>query len=165
MSAARLLASGAVFAACVTAGAVRASRMELRIKNTHALSADIARLKGFVCSERIPLDEAAERLRASGGLKPLWEGVCGFMRRGCDLARAYSEAVKPELVPEATAVLDELFSALGKGDSAAELERLGSACLRLERVCAEASAEGGKSRRLIQKLSLLLGIAAALLIL
>ena len=165
MSAGRLAAAGMVLAVCALFGRVRASGNESALRETHALCGDIMRLETLLRSQKLTLPEAAERLSREGASRELWEGVSQRMSEGMSFSGAFSAAPHPALCLGAAEAVCELAEGLGKADMAAELSRLKNAEARLSSICDEAEKAGRNRDKLTTSLSMLCGLAAALLIL
>lgn len=165
MSALRLICAGASLTVCVLYGAVKRSGNEILLENVSRLHSDIRLFSNLLRSRRLPLSETADIIACEGELKEMWASASSGIRSGKSFEEAYRDATKPVLSGEAEAVMSELASGLGKGDIDSELERLEAARDALGSICAEMRNSYADKNRLIRSLSMLTGIAAALLLL
>ena len=165
MSAARLIAAGLVFACCGTFGLVRSARIELELKNAEALAADTERLSGFIGESRMPLREAFERLAEEGGLGELWLELSQRMDSGCSAGDAVCGAAYFERIRGGREAARELSAGLMSGEAEAVRSSLSGCAARLRTLCDARRGEIASRVKLTRSLSLLLGLAAALLML
>ena len=164
MSAARALAAGAAFGACALFGAVRKARAKRDAASLGSLAWDIREAERLLRMTNAPLSEITQELSEKGRMKPFWKAVGERMEDGASAYAAYT-ASPPQAAPEALRVLDELFSSLGRGDSQTESKRLSAAADKLDALYSEAEKKAAEKGRITGAVSLLAGVAAALLLL
>ena len=164
MSAARLLAAGMVIAACAIFCRVRRLENSERLQNTEHLQCDISMLADLIGSERVSLPEASERLSQSGRLNKLWADISYGMSNGMTFYQAYDSSKLPPLTTPAKAELSKLARMLGGSDVHSETERIRDSELRLKEMLTDIKKHGKEKERLVSALPMLLGIAAAILI-
>lgn len=165
MSAARLFCSIAAFSVCFVSGRVKAARVREELDSEKRLLCDIKTAERIVSASGGDIYGAAEKLSASGECNELWRRVAEGIKAGSSFYGAYSSANKPRLSGEASRIMDELAKELGSGARSNEAERLKSARERLAALCSAHEAQTAEKTGLINTLSTLLGLAAALLLL
>lgn len=163
MSAARLALAAGAFAVCAVFGTVRRAEREAGRKRLESVSADISALRVKLADGRLPLGRIASELAASGQNAGYWRGVSEAMARGLSFGEAAPPV--PGLDSEADEILRSLFAGLGDGSLRAEEERIERAERGLRALLEKRTRELEKRGGLINSLSLLAGLAAALLIL
>ena len=165
MSAARAIAAGAAFGACALFGAVRKARAKKELDALSGAAWDIREAERLLRMTNAPLGEIASELSEKGRLRPFWKAVGEGMAGGASAYSAYSNAAPPCAEHEALRVLEELFSSLGRGDGETESKRLSSAADKLDALYAEAEKKAAEKAGITGAVSLLAGVAAALLLL
>lgn len=165
MSAARLIA--ALLAVCGSAlfGAVSNSRAEERIKNTDRLVSDVDEMYSLLRIDRMPLHEIASRLSEKGELPALWANVEAEMEAGASLKEALNDIKLPGPGSAAARFAGYLTDGFPAGDAETESARIGYALEKLKAYRESAINEQKEKGRLTSSLSLMLGLAAAILIL
>ena len=165
MNAARAASAAAAFAVCAVYGRVKASREEEKLRWEKAMLSDLHSAERLIVSSRVPLWETAGKLSREGACAEMWNDICLRLVSGDSFSKAYSAARKPPVCPEAADIVGELAEKLGTEDIGAEAERLRCAVDKLLRLCSERESSAAKKCRLIRTLSVLLGLAAAIVLL
>ena len=165
MSAARLLASALAFSGCALAGAVSGARKKQRVEELHGLVSDV----GVIC-RRLDLTHApiTDALLCDAGefsFAELWRRIARDIERGSSPYEAFCGAESEIKDVPARRILSELFCDIGSADIGSELKKLGIAAERLGDREAEERKRADKGAKLTGRLSLMLGLAAALLLL
>ncbi|MCR5809623.1 MAG: hypothetical protein K6G56_08735 [Clostridiales bacterium] len=164
MSAARLFAGVVVIAACALFGSVRNAEALRRLKTAEGLRSDISEAEHLLTGGRKDLFAICETLSFRGACADLWRDISNEMQNGSGFYTAFSKARKPDCGREAAAELERLAALLGKGDAAAESERLRDAAKRLGAIVENMQKNRAEKCRLTSSLSLLLGLCLALLL-
>jgi|GEM_PF-2576436 len=165
MSAARLLASALVFGGFVLYGAVKKARRLNEAEQLRSIAADIAELAVKLEMTRAPLGSIAGALAQKSCLPRFWQELGEALEAGESPKGAYQKARQMIVCTEADGVLEELFSVLGAADAASEANKLKHAGARLEGILNESNRKAQESNRLTGSLCVLMGLAAALLLL
>lgn len=153
------------FGACALFGSVKKARSGRSLCDAEALVKDLGELGDRMRLRREPLDEISARLAAEGGCRALWKGISQGLAEGRTFSEAYALAEKPPVCREVMSVVDELASSLGTGAMEDEIKRLGEAMDKLGTRLAELEKADAERSKLTGSLSVLLGLAAALLLL
>lgn len=153
------------FGACALFGSVRQARGAKAVADLASFRGDLVETENLMRQSRTPLPEIAAKLAESGRCPAFWEAVSRGLAGGLSFREAYSAAPKPELPAGAAEVADGLAAALGTGDLQTESERLTAAAERLAPMLSDLEKSTAEKGKLIRSLSLLAGLAAALLIL
>ena len=164
MNMGRLLCAVIVFAVCTIFGSVRNSGRSKCLYELGDMIADMEELETAMRLEHMPLQSIAQRLAVSGKCEWLWEGVCEGMRNGASFGTAYHLIKKPYLGAEIEKSLNELASRLGTSDLETEIKRIRKTTDELTRVYSEMQRKNGEKSKLVNSLSILTGLAAALLV-
>lgn len=165
MSAARTAAAFAVFSGFALFGAVSNSRKRQKVKEAKILLADASELESRIKTLRQPLADIAEAFSVNSGCAGFWGGISKGLSAGLSPEAAFDRAKSMISSDEVRNVLAELFEGLGSSELNGELRRLELAVNRLEQVYAETQKSLESGTKLTNSLSILMGLAAALLIL
>jgi hypothetical protein len=165
VSAARLFSALLVLSCFSLFGIVRASRLRKTAEEERAFCEDIREVSQRMRLLREPLPGIAAELALCGRCRPFWEGVLRGMKDGLSFSEAAGKAEMSEIGREAKAALYELFGSVGTGELEQERARLGLCLEKLGRICEKTQDETAQKARLVLRLSLLAGAAAAILIL
>ena len=165
MSAGRLAAAALVFSTFAMYGVIRTSKHHARVKMLNSLCADMREFGTRLALERMPLPQITARLAADGGeCSTIWKTINEGLRDGNTFAAAYARAEELLYGNEEKAIMQELARSIGTSDAQSESQRLEFAYKRLDAVLQNLKARTDKSVRLTSSLSVLGGLAAALLL-
>ena len=165
MSAPRLICSAAVFCGFVLYGAVRAERKKAALSEAEALRKDLAELSDRMELTRSHLCAICEELSRKSGLSELWSAMTEGLSKGLAPSEAFALCRGTLKNEAAAAVIKELFEDLGSADIEKESGRLELSLKKLDELISFSRGEFEKSRRLTSSLSVLMGLAAALILL
>lgn len=165
MSISRLFAAGLVFMAFAMYGAVNGSRHNARVTLLKGLYYDVAEMRTRLKLLHEPLDVITENMATSGKCKELWSEVSIYMKKGKSFGEAFGESDRRAFGNEEIEIMYELSAQLGKNNVAEEEKRLEFAAIRLNELYKKLKEDTEKGVKLTNSLSVLGGLAAALLML
>lgn len=164
MNGARIVSAALAFTVCAVFGTVRRARMRREAEIASLLAADVCDLERMLRLERRPIAELAGRLAEAGGCREFWRGVAEGIEHGATFGEAYASAPKPEAGKAAAEVLSALAEKQGSGDAEGESVRIKKTANELADIAEQMRKTSAEKGKLTGTLSLLAGLAAALLI-
>lgn len=165
MSAIRLAASSLVFAGFTLYGAVQKSKKLCALSELSALSSDLSAFAGRLELTMSPLDSIASAAARQSRIKRFWEALAAALSSGLAPDEAFENACSLLRCGEALPVLEELFSGLGSSNASAEAACFRFASERIGALAEKLGREAAVGVKLTNSLSVLMGLAAALLLL
>ena len=165
MSAGKLVSAALVFIAFTLYGAVRTSKQNGRLNLLMDICSDIGEIESRLSITKSPLPDIAEVMAVVGACPKLWGSISEGMRKGYSFRQAYEEADRPCFGTEEAEVLAELARKLGTCNLESECRRLRFTCNKLTTLHGELTKKVQAGAKLNGSLSVLCGLAAALLIL
>ena len=165
MSAARALSALLVFSGFVLFGRVRCSRKKLEASQTEALLTDVTAIECRLGALRQPLERLVGSAAEQSAVSGFWTEISKGLSSGKTPSEAFEVAGDRIISSGAREILRELFSEIGSSDLKSELQRLSFAQKRLNALAEETKSRTGSELKLTNSLSVMMGLAAALLLL
>lgn len=164
-----LRAFGAVilFGICTVFGKLRTEKYRGRLDVMNAIIEDLRAVETDLRCERCSAPVLISRLAKVGRLRPLWQEMLSAMQTGCSYGDAWNKSKKMLCSADAEelGILDTFSGKFGAGDADTELSRLERTISRLELIEKRLKAEYPNRIKLAGTLSMLCGLAFALMIL
>lgn len=130
-----------------------------------SLVSDLVELQSRLRLLRSPANELAQALSQKGCAKEFWSGMSKELDLGKTPLNAYKAAESILLNKTSKTVLEELFNQFGSSDAETEQKRILLAIESLKAAKQKYDSEFERSVKLRRSLSVLMGIAAALILL
>lgn len=165
MSWIRLLSSGLVFSGFLLYGRISALRCAQKAECIAGLCAELELMESSLELLRPPLETLCEDAAEHAVNTRFWQTSAMALKQGNTPAEAYSLAEQYLSCKEALPVLGELFAKIGSSDAETELKRIKNAETSLKIKAEVLAAESAKSTKLRSSLSVMMGLAAALILL
>ncbi len=161
----RLVCAAGVFLLCAAFGAVRAEGFRVRLRAAEMLLSDLGAVASSLRYEKRTAASIAEKLSETGKLTAFWKKLGQAMEAGAGFGEAWEECGgELALDPAIGAAALSFAKSFGGGDAETELARLEITLESLGEAVRTKAREYPNKRKLTGTLSILLGVAAALLI-
>lgn len=165
MSFLRLISAGLVFIPCALFGLISKEREIKKTETLKGLITDIKELEQDIRFGRKKTADALSHLADVGKEKVVWKEIVVKTEKGCSLRDSIIEAFGKHVGHSVSDLLDKQIPDKSSFDSSVEAERLRSISEQLEDYRVTAEKKCYEKCRLTLSLSILVGAAAAILIL
>ena len=161
----RLICAVGVFLLCTAFGAVRAEGLRVRLRASELLLSDLNFIASSLRYERRTAASIAEKLSKTGKLTEFWAKLAHTMDGGASFGAAWELCAKElPLDPGVASAALSFAKNFGSGDAESELAQLELTVSGIGDAVETKAREYPNKRKLTGTLSILFGVAAALLI-
>lgn len=162
----RLICASVILLVCAAFGAVRAESLRLRLGTADMLLSDLNSIFSSLKYEKRTAIQLAEGLANTGKLREFWKKLAASMTKGRSFGAAWEENCGMLTLDRQEAETALAFAKDFGGDSVeTELSKLALALSRLDESVKNKKRDYPNKQKLAGTLSVLLGVAAALLVL
>lgn len=160
----RLVCAVGVFLLCAAFGALRAEGYRVRLRTAEMLLSDLNRIASSLRYEKRTAASIAEKLSETGKLTSFWAKLKHAMDGGASFGDAWALFAKELALDPAVAASAIAFAEnFGGGDAGSELAQLELTLSGIADAVKTKAREYPNKRKLVNTLSILFGVAAALL--
>lgn len=163
----RAISAVMLFIICTLFGKLRTEKYRGRLDTLNAIIEDLRAVETDLRCDRCVASVLVSRLAKAGRLCTLWQEMLSAMQSGCSFGDAWNESKNRlfSLDAEEMSILGAFSEKFGTGDADTELNRLERTINRLEQIEKRLKAEYPNRIKLTGTLSMLCGLAFALMIL